>query len=367
MKEMLIMLAAALLLFCAGRASAEDRVIQAQTAVERWGQMPQSFEITGQALPEGVSAEDFSITGEAAGWESEARHPFSAEVLSVSSLPDGSGWTLVPERFPEKYFYVREMEVTCAAHPELSFSLGDISETVTAVADEFTAVEDPESRLTARVFTPTAEGPFPLVIVFHGYGDNSGMLSYRTAVAWAEPNNQEVRPCTVIAPQIMSAFYTSEIARARIYEGLMRYVSRLTEEGRVDAGRIYVMGNSFGGMAALELAEQYPDRIAAVLSLCPAAMYFPRATANLPLLKDIPVSIAQAENDETIPSEAGRTVARSLTEAGNPDVRLRIYTDEEMNAAGAVFGREQTYSFHHVELAVMEDPSYAEWLFAQRK
>ena len=38
-----------------------------------------------------------------------------------------------------------------------------------------------------------------------------------------------------------------------------------------------------------------------------------------------------------------------------------------MEAAGAVKGYEQVYSFHHVELAVMEDEAYMEWMFSQTR
>ncbi len=348
-----------------GEAGGENRSIAVYTRVTKWGQMPERFEISGQSLPEGLSAADFTITGRAAGWESNDWHPFSCAVQSVHATQDG--WALVPERFPEKYFYVREMDVSCAAHPELGFTLENIGQTFTETADEFSVVEDHDSRLTARVYLPEHAGALPVVLVFHGYGDDYNLLSYRTSVAWAEPESQAVRPCLVIAPSINTIFYGSEIARSRIYEGIMAYIDGLIEEGRADADRIYVMGNSFGGMASFEIAEQYPGRFAAILALCPALNYSARGTVGLSGLSDIPVCIAQAEHDETIPSEVGKAAARALTEAGNARVKLRIYSDEEMNACGAVLGQEQVYSFHHVELAVMEDETYAQWLFEQAR
>ena len=36
-------------------------------------------------------------------------------------------------------------------------------------------------------------------------------------------------------------------------------------------------------------------------------------------------------------------------------------------AAGAVHGQEQTYSFHHVELARPENGEWEEWLFSRKK
>ena len=341
---------------------AEGRGITAMTRVTKWGQLPVRFEITGQTLPGGVSASDFAITGRAAGWENTSLHDFSCGVAAIEEIE--GGWALIPETFPEKYFYVRELTVSCAAHPELDFGLSDIGRTLTATADDFTDVEDHDSRFTAHVFIPEAGEPLPLVLVFHGYGDDHNLLSYRTATAWAEPESQAVHPCVVVAPVINTTYYGSEIARSRIYEGVVHYIDALIDAGKVDPRRVYAMGNSFGGMAALEIAEQHPGRFAALLALCPALSYGPNATAQLPLLRDVPVAIALAENDETIPSSVGIAAAEAIEAAGNDRVWLRVYTDDEMIAAGATLGREYTYSFHHVELAVMEDEAYASWLFS---
>ena len=136
-------------------------------------------------------------------------------------------------------------------------------------------------------------------------------------------------------------------------------------EGKADPDRIYLMGNSFGGMSSIEMAEQHPDRIAAVMALCPALNYSRNGLASIGKMKDVPLYIAQAENDETIPSSVGKQAAEKLAEAGG-DVTLRIFSDAEMEAAGARHGQEQTYSFHHVELALLENDEYARWLFDRK-
>ena len=365
MSRKIMLLSALTMLLFACAAGAEEREISLKTEVPKWGQMPVRFEIRNQALPEGVTAADFHITGKAEAWGTPSQHPFSCGVAAVEAT--GDGWALMPERFPDKFFYVKQMEVACEAHPELGFTLADVGEITTQTADDFTLVENYESRLSAHVYDPGAAEPLPLVLVFHGYGDTSNLLTYRTAVAWAEPERQAAHPCVVMAPTIDSIYYTSEIARSRIYEGIMGQIDAWIAAGKVDPNRLYVMGNSFGGMASFEIAEAYPDRFAAILALCPALNYSARGTVGLSALTDIPVTIAQAEHDETIPVEVGRGAAEALTAAGNDRVTLRIYTDEEMNACGAAHGREQTYSFHHVELAVMEDAAYADWLFSQAR
>ena len=367
MVNKIVLLAVGILLLtqsiCA--ADVKEREISLQTSVLKWGQMPLRFEIGGQSLPAGVTAEDFLITGQATSWGTRAQHPFTCGAASVEAADNG--WVLIPEQFPDKFFEVQSMEVTCGTFPELNFTLEDVGKISTETVDDFTFLEDSQSRLTAHVFLPESEEPLPLVLVFHGYGDTHNLLAYRTAVAWAEPGNQEVRPCAVMAPTINDIYYTSEIARTRIFEGIISQIDEWTAAGIVDADRIYVMGNSFGGMASFEIAEAYPDHFAAILALCPALNYSGRGTSGLSGLVDIPVFIAQAQNDETIPVTVGQNAAQALIDAGNENVQLRIYSDEEMNACGAKHGQEQLYSFHHVELAVMEDETYAEWLFSQHR
>ena len=68
----------ALCLLLSASAGAQGRSIAARTAVTKWGQMPLAFEISGQALPEGVEAADFAISGEATAWAHTVRIPSPA-------------------------------------------------------------------------------------------------------------------------------------------------------------------------------------------------------------------------------------------------------------------------------------------------
>lgn len=343
-------------------AAAEGRSISAETRVTKWGQMPVRFTVRGQDLPEGITPEDFTITGEASGWGTQATHPFTCGVKEV--LAEADGWSLVPEQFPDKYFYVRSFTVACKTAPELGFDMADIGTTTTETADLFTLRENENGMVKAWVFEPETDGPVPVVVVFHGYGDTSNLLTYRTAVDWAEPEHQAARPCIVIAPVIDDGLYIADNARSKVFSQVLAWIDEMAAAGKADPGRVYLMGNSFGGMSSIEMAEQHPDRIAAVLALCPALNYSRTGMADLPKLAGIPVCIAQAENDETIPVSVGRQAAEILEKAG-ADVTLKVFTDAEMEAAGAVHGQEQTYSFHHVELALLENDDYAQWLFSR--
>ena len=364
MKRILSVLMTVTLLGGCGWAAAEGRSITAETQVTKWGQMPVRFTVRGQQMLRGIGPEDFTITGEAAGWGTQATHPFACGVKEV--IPEADGWSLVPEQFPDKYFDVRSFTVACEAAPELGFTMADIGETTAGTADLFTFRQADNGIIQAWVYRPETEVPLPVVVVFHGYGDTANLLTYRTAVDWAEPEHQAVRPCIVIAPTIGDGLYTSDVARSKIFTRVLDWVDEMAAAGAADPDRIYVMGNSFGGMSAIEMAEQYPDRVTAVMALCPALNYSRTGLAALAKMKEVPLFIAQAENDETIPVSVGRQAAETLEKAGG-NVTLKVFTDAEMEAAGAVHGQEQIYSFHHVELALLENEDYAEWLFSWKR
>ena len=292
------------------------------TRVRTTGQYPEEIIVT---LSEGVNAEDLSLTGadfhmsgNAGMWGSKETRPFACD-FERAEVKDNS-ITLIPKDFPEKFFYVTDFKVDCEKNEALSFTEADVSRITTQVADDFqTFTKEEGAPFTYHLFTPESTELMPVVVVFHGFGDTSNLLTYRTAVEWADPE------------------------------------------------RIYVMGNSFGGMSSIEFAEQYPDFTAGILALCPALTYSPGAVADLEKMKDTPIWFAHAEHDNTIPVTASREAVDKLKELGAKEVHFTEYTDEEMEAAGGDNAPDATYSFHHVELAVMEDDAYMEWLFSVKR
>ncbi|MCR5468245.1 MAG: dienelactone hydrolase family protein [Lachnospiraceae bacterium] len=335
------------------------------TTVRTTGQYPETLEVTCENdINEELSSEDFHMTGEASIWESDDKRSFEASFSDVKV--DGNKIYLYPEDFPEKFFYVDTFEVTCDKNDTFKITEQDVTEVITPVADDFEYIEATGGgKLNYHLFTPEDTENKPVVVVFHGYGDTSNLLTYRTAVEWAEPENQEKRPCYVIAPVIDDMNYYSPKSRSEILDEVKALLDGMIAEGKVDSSRIYVMGNSFGGMSTIEFCEKYPYFVAGALALCPAVNYSNTAKQNLENMKDVPIWIAQAENDNTIPVSEGQFVYDRLQMCDPKDVRIKIYTDEEMNAAGADAAPDSTYSYHHVEIAVMEDDTYMEWLFEQ--
>ena len=342
-----------------------DKVV-INTSVRATGQYPENIVITlSGKVGDELNADDFHMKGHADSWMDPSLHDFESAFEKAEN--EGNTIILYPKDFPEKFFYVKDFEVECQKVPALSFTDKDVTEVITPVADDFATVTKKEAGFDHRIFTPLVTENMPVVIVFHGYSDTENLLTYRTAVEWAEPENQEKRPCYVIAPVIDDKTYYSDKGRDEVFENLKELLDEMIKEGKADPERIYVCGNSFGGMSAIELAEEYPDLVAGILAMCPALNYSKRAVADIEKIKDIPIRIVQATNDGTIPIAGTRDAFDKLKVAGAADAELREYSDEEMNAVGAEPSNDATYSYHHVELAVMADDTYMQWLYEQKK
>lgn len=342
--------------------------VTVNASVRTTGQYPESFVLTfaNEIEEEHVSPEAFHLTGNAGYWGSDDTRSFEADFESAKI--EGNTLTLVPADFPEKYFYVKDFEVSCSEDPVFSFSSSDISVVNTPVADDFeTITADGKVSFEYHLFDPGKKEPIPIVVVFHGYGDTNNLLTYRTAVEWAEPENQAKRPCLVLAPVIDDKTYFSVKGRDDVFQELHDIVDKLISEGKVDPQRIYVMGNSFGGMSTIEYAEKYPGEVAGAMALCPALSYSTGAMLNLKDMVDVPVWFVHALNDNTIPISNSEKAVAALKKLGAREVHFTEYTDDEMNAAGADPSPDATYSYHHVELAAMEDDAYMEWMFAQSR
>ena len=110
--------------------------------------------------------------------------------------------------------------------------------------------------------------------------------------------------------------------------------------------------------------KDFPESTTAVLALCPALGYSRNSFKNLEKMKDVPVYFCHAKNDGTIAASTSETAAKILESVGAADVNIKIFSDDEMNAVGASPDNNNTYSYHHVELAVMSVDTYMEWLYS---
>lgn len=378
MKKHLIVSAALAFCLCAAalaeEAPAESPIlgVTVNCSVPSEGQRIDTIEIE-VADPEpyaGLTAEDFTLTGTAHWWDasqffawncaSEGTYDFEAEIIDV--IVKNGKVILTVGTFPTKYYYVEDLNVECAAFPELSFTRADVTAEYTAVADEFETITrsfEGQPDFLYYLYTPkdTSE-PLPLVICFHGLGDNDSLKANRVVTQWAEPDRQAINPCYVLGAVAMldDPFVAAE---ERTVDQAMAVAQEMIDAGLVDASRIYVTGKSMGGGCTMYAAINYADFIAAAMPLCPAGFYDKEAMGNL---VDLPIMFVQATNDKAVDITGTKEAYAKLLEAGSTKAFFKEYHPYEMAERGV--GKD---NHHDVEMLATESRNLSDWLFAQSK
>ncbi len=208
------------------------------------------------------------------------------------------------------------------------------------------------------VFTPPdADGStrLPLLISLHGLGhrgDDVAQLERDHLCRMIAAGR--IFPALVLCPQARGNWSGPEVA-AFIDHALT------TWGDRIDPDRVYLTGASAGGGGAWEGAKLRPDKLAAIVSICP---YFGDET-DADRLVGVPVWLFHNVHDPYCPVERSQSIAAALRAAGNPDVRYTEYTQ-------IVGKRQEPHGIYpnthrHAWESAYADEDLWTWLFAQRR
>jgi predicted peptidase len=216
-----------------------------------------------------------------------------------------------------------------------------------------------------RLFKPEAGagagGKLPLVIYLHGSGglgdDNEKQMGlgniFGTRV-FALPENQKRFPCYVLAPQTDRGWASYDFSQrparplAQLGDGskmALRVIDALRREFPIDDRRIYVTGQSMGGVGVWNLTAYRQKFFAAAIPCCGSA-----GADDVTLSADTPVWAFQGDADDTVPVATSRERIAALRKAGAHP----LYT--EYAGVG-----------HNVWEWAYTEPALIEWIFAQRR
>lgn len=179
---------------------------------------------------------------------------------------------------------------------------------------------------------------YPLILSLHGAGGrgNQNIKSLRNWNEWlADEDLRREHPAFVLAPQ-SNGSWLDNASDVQIYpepgsitvedlpEGMRKFGARLigrideagavrepygvldealelidtklTEQYKIDADRVYVLGHSMGGMGTFTAIYQHPDRFAAAIPS--AGIFFPWLDAKR--IQDVPIWIFHGDADPTV-------------------------------------------------------------------
>lgn len=191
---------------------------------------------------------------------------------------------------------------------------------------------------------------WPLILFLHGSGsetyDSSFVLSYGLPEVLLSGDQPDPFPFIVVSPQIIpgTTWWNEEVLTV-----LGALVDEVVATYQVDDDRVYLTGLSMGGYGSWHLADEYPDRFAAMISISGSGFRtrtLPEANAQC-RLGDVPIWGIHGELDQISAPSAARLFLGNLEAECGGKVKKTFYPDT---------GHFETYA------RAYRDPQLYTWL-----
>ena len=160
---------------------------------------------------------------------------------------------------------------------------------------------------------PKAGQRYPLVVCLHGSGGNSWAAGFLE-----QPAMRKDYPCFVMTPQLAkteswanTAVLERGLKRSEKLPLVVEAIKQLIKDHPIDRDRIYVTGQSLGGVGAWGAAARYPDLFAASVPVAGAWRLEDAKT-----LVSTPVWAFHGEKDPTVPAKWSRELCAAIAKAG---------------------------------------------------
>jgi len=210
-----------------------------------------------------------------------------------------------------------------------------------------------------RLFVPSSYQSgksYPLILWLHGSAgrgtDNIRNISGGNELGshiWTYPENQKLHPCFVVAPQCPdTTLWVTNDGREDPPDQLdfvVQLLSSIEKMYHIDTNRVYVSGQSMGGVATWEILERYPEKFAAGIPLCGLS-----DTRKASVLSKIPIWAFHGAADSIVSVTHAREMIDALRKAGGHPK----YT--EYKGVG-----------HDVWTVAFKERTLLEWVFSQHR
>jgi len=187
------------------------------------------------------------------------------------------------------------------------------------------------------------------VLCLHGAGGNTA-----AANILAGPDMQKKYPCVVMAPAcdnretrwVEAPFGRGRDARAVLPE-LLEALDSVIKEASVDTARIYVTGQSMGGIGTWGLIAKHADRFAAAVPVC--GIWSPDDAAKM---NEVAIWAFHGDKDPTVPVSGSRDMIAALKKSGiSPEPKYSELPGVGHGSWGPAYAKAELW----------------DWLFAQRR
>jgi predicted peptidase len=213
-------------------------------------------------------------------------------------------------------------------------------------------------KLPYRLFVPVTYSrdiKYPLVFWLHGGegrgSDNLAQITRGNSLGshfWISAENQAKFPAFVFAPQCPVGDNWSDPELNLPTTALQLALEALTsveKEFSIDLDRVYIVGQSMGGLGVYSLLQLYPERWAGAIVMCAFDSF-----TNVPALTHVPLWVFQGDEDETVPINLVRDMMKQLRKA---HANLR-YTEYHRGT-------------HEIWFKAFAEPDLIPWLSSQKR
>jgi predicted peptidase len=214
------------------------------------------------------------------------------------------------------------------------------------------------NKMPYRLFVPLgydANLKYPLILWLHGANgrgyDNKTQISGANEGGthiWTTTANQAQLPTFVLAPQCPDDHFWAEPELNEVSPELgmaLEILASVQKDFSIDPARIYIAGQSMGGLGVWALLQAQPDRWAAALVLCAFDNF-----TNAKSITHVPLWIFQGDADMTVPVDLVRKMVKDLKKLG---AQPRY---SEYHKVG-----------HEVWVKAFAEPDLVSWLAAQKR
>jgi len=211
--------------------------------------------------------------------------------------------------------------------------------------------------LPYRLFIPLhydQKKKYPLVVYLHGGGgrgnDNQKQIDGGNGYLidfFTSDKTQQQYPSFVVAPQSPMEGWIEQdsITPTRYLQLVYDLIGELQRTYNIDAGRVYVAGQSMGGFGTFAIISEHPRTFAAGVALCGGG-----DQSKVPQLTNVPIWVFHGAKDESVDVERSRTIVAAIKTAGGK-VKYTEYPD----------------TGHIIWPMVVKETELLPWLFTQRK
>lgn len=185
------------------------------------------------------------------------------------------------------------------------------------------------------------EGPFPLLVFLHGYGERtidrlfSAGVPQAIVAQFGEGTKNGFFPFAVFLPIDENGPWQLSAGQM---EATLATLDHVIRQHRIDPARIYLTGHSAGASGLWRLAEGYPHKWAAAV---PVASF---TDPDVQRVRHLPAWIFHGENDHSAPVERERALVRRLKDAG-AEVRYTEIRKQGHIIWRDVYNRKELYDW----------------------